>query len=76
MIRSTRYQVTSNVTESQKSLEYKLNNVDFEANPPTEILPHRAAYFRSFPLLDTVSLNKEPTQRFVYCIFNNYIYIC
>ncbi|XP_057340545.1 DENN domain-containing protein 5A isoform X2 [Microplitis mediator] len=62
MIRSTRYQVTSNVTESQKSLEYKLNNVDFEANPPTEILPHRAAYFRSFPLLDTVSLNKEPTQ--------------
>ena len=64
IIRSTRYEVSNNVVESQKILEHKLNNVDFEANPPTEIVPHRAAYFRSFPLLDTVAMNKEPTQRY------------
>ncbi|KAG8035318.1 hypothetical protein G9C98_006764 [Cotesia typhae] len=62
MIRSTRYQVSNNIPETEKSLINKLTNVDFEASPPTEILPHRAAYFRSFPLLDTVALNKEPVQ--------------
>ncbi|XP_043268202.1 DENN domain-containing protein 5B isoform X2 [Venturia canescens] len=62
IIRSTRYEVSNNVVESQKVLENKLNNVDFEANPPTEIVPHRAAYFRSFPLLDNVAMNKEPVQ--------------
>ncbi|XP_044593399.1 DENN domain-containing protein 5B isoform X3 [Cotesia glomerata] len=62
MIRSTRYQVSNNIPETEKSLINKLTNIDFEASPPTEILPHRAAYFRSFPLLDTVALNKEPVQ--------------
>ncbi|KAK0086189.1 hypothetical protein PV325_003612 [Microctonus aethiopoides] len=62
MLRSTRDEVSNNVMETQKLLEHKLNNVDFEASPPTEIVPHRAAYFRSFPLLDCVALNKEPAQ--------------
>ena len=70
---STRYELCTNIVETQKLLEHRLNTVDFEACPPTEILPHRAAYFRSFPLLDSVILNKEPVQRLqIYLI---YIYI-
>ncbi|XP_017752673.1 PREDICTED: DENN domain-containing protein 5B isoform X3 [Eufriesea mexicana] len=60
IVRSTRYEPCTSVEESQKVLEQRLTNVDFETNPPAEILPHRAAYFRSFPLLDSVALNKEP----------------
>ncbi|XP_063989212.1 DENN domain-containing protein 5B isoform X5 [Diachasmimorpha longicaudata] len=62
ILRTTTYEVTTTVGETQKLLEHKLNNVDFEATPPTEIVPHRAAYFRSFPLLDATALNKEPAQ--------------
>ncbi|XP_043587463.1 DENN domain-containing protein 5B isoform X5 [Bombus pyrosoma] len=62
IVRSTRYEPCTSIEESQKVLEQRLTNVDFETNPPTEIVPHRAAYFRSFPLLDSVALNKEPTQ--------------
>ncbi|XP_043514486.1 DENN domain-containing protein 5B isoform X2 [Frieseomelitta varia] len=62
IIRSTRYEPCTSIDESQKILEQRLTNVDFETNPPTEIVPHRAAYFRSFPLLDSVALNKEPAQ--------------
>nr|XP_034181426.1 DENN domain-containing protein 5B isoform X4 [Osmia lignaria] len=62
IVRSTRYEPCTSIEESQKVLEQRLTNVDFETNPPTEILPHRAAYFRSFPLLDNVALNKEPAQ--------------
>lgn len=63
IVRSTRYEISTTVPETQAVLEQRLNNVDFEVNPPTEVIPHRAAYFRSFPLLDNVALNKEPTQR-------------
>lgn len=63
IIRSMRYEPCTSIDESQKILEQRLTNVDFETNPPTEIVPHRAAYFRSFPLLDSVALNKEPAQR-------------
>ncbi|XP_033362799.1 DENN domain-containing protein 5A isoform X1 [Bombus vosnesenskii] len=62
IVRSTRYEPCTSIEESQKVLEQRLTNVDFETNPPAEIVPHRAAYFRSFPLLDSVALNKEPTQ--------------
>ncbi|XP_078048639.1 DENN domain containing pinstripe isoform X3 [Augochlora pura] len=62
IVRSTRYEPCKSIEESQKVLEQRLTNVDFETNPPTEILPHRAAYFRSFPILDSVALNKEPAQ--------------
>ncbi|XP_014234902.1 DENN domain-containing protein 5B isoform X2 [Trichogramma pretiosum] len=62
IVRSTRYEVCTCISESQSILEQRLNNIDFEVNPPTEVIPHRAAYFRSFPLLDNVALNKEPTQ--------------
>ncbi|XP_043260512.1 DENN domain-containing protein 5B isoform X2 [Colletes gigas] len=62
IVRSTRYEPCTSIEESQKVLEQRMMNVDFETNPPNEILPHRAAYFRSFPLLDTVALNKEPAQ--------------
>ncbi|KAK2589339.1 hypothetical protein KPH14_007886 [Odynerus spinipes] len=62
IIRSTRYETCTSMSETQKVLEHRLTNVDFETNPPTEIVPHRAAYFRSFPLLDTVALNKQPAQ--------------
>ncbi|XP_025268811.1 DENN domain-containing protein 5B isoform X2 [Camponotus floridanus] len=62
IIRSMRYEPYTNITDTQQILKQRLTNVDFETNPPTEILPHRAAYFRSFPLLDNVVLNKEPAQ--------------
>ncbi|XP_051168989.1 DENN domain-containing protein 5B isoform X1 [Leptopilina boulardi] len=62
IIRSPRYEVCTSITETQNLLEQRLTNVDFEASPPTEIVPHRAAYFRSFPLLDRTALNKEPAQ--------------
>lgn len=60
-----RYEPCTSISDTQKVLEQRLTNVDFETNPPAEILPHRAAYFRSFPLLDSVVLNKEPAQRYV-----------
>ncbi|TGZ48439.1 DENN domain-containing protein 5B [Temnothorax longispinosus] len=62
IIRSMRYEPCTNIADTQKILEQRLISIDFETNPPTEILPHRAAYFRSFPLLDNVALNKEPAQ--------------
>ncbi|XP_012286548.1 DENN domain-containing protein 5B isoform X3 [Orussus abietinus] len=62
IVRSPCYEVCTSISETQKLLEHRMNNVDFEASPPTEILPHRAAYFRSFPLLDSVALGKEPAQ--------------
>ncbi|XP_044007841.1 DENN domain-containing protein 5B isoform X3 [Aphidius gifuensis] len=62
IIQSSNYQLANTILENQKLLENKLNNVDFETSPPNEIVPHRAAYFRIFPLLDSVALNKEPTQ--------------
>ncbi|KAJ8675599.1 hypothetical protein QAD02_011385 [Eretmocerus hayati] len=61
-VRSTRYEVCTTISETQTVIEQRLNNVDFEVSPPIEVIPHRAAYFRSFPLLDNVALNKEPTQ--------------
>ncbi|XP_020280148.1 DENN domain-containing protein 5B isoform X2 [Pseudomyrmex gracilis] len=62
IIRSMRYESCTSIAETQQILEQRLTNVDFETNPPAEILPHRAAYFRSFPPLDSVVLNKEPAQ--------------
>ncbi|XP_072746333.1 DENN domain-containing protein 5B isoform X2 [Anoplolepis gracilipes] len=62
IIRTMRYEPYTNIADTQQILRQRLTNVDFETNPPTEILPHRAAYFRSFPLLDNVALNKEPAQ--------------
>lgn len=70
-----RYEPCTNIADTQQILEQRLTNVDFETNPPTEILPHRAAYFRSFPLLDNVALNKEPAQRFVIIIHAIYFII-
>lgn len=64
-----RYELCTSIADTQQILEQRLTNVDFETNPPTEILPHRAAYFRSFPLLDSVALNKEPTQRYMTRLF-------
>ncbi|EGI61668.1 DENN domain-containing protein 5B [Acromyrmex echinatior] len=62
IIRSMRYESCTSIADTQQILEQRLINIDFETNPPAEILPHRAAYFRSFPLLDNVALNKEPAQ--------------
>ncbi|XP_024941578.1 DENN domain-containing protein 5A isoform X3 [Cephus cinctus] len=62
IVRSPCYEMCTTIAETQKILDQRFNNVDFEASPPTEIVPHRAAYFRSFPLLDNVALNKEPAQ--------------
>ncbi|XP_018059132.1 PREDICTED: DENN domain-containing protein 5B [Atta colombica] len=62
IIRSMRYESCTSIADTQHILDQRLINTDFETNPPAEILPHRAAYFRSFPLLDNVALNKEPAQ--------------
>lgn len=49
--------------ETQRLLEKRLNNVDMEVSPPSEILPNRPAYFRSFPILDKSVLNQENASR-------------
>lgn len=63
-IRAVNYEPCSYIRESQKLLEKRLNNVDLEVNKPQEILPHRPAYFRSFPMLDKSILHQECPSRY------------
>lgn len=45
-------------------LSKRMASVDMEVTPPSEILPNRPAYFRSFPLLDKNCLNQESATRY------------
>lgn len=63
MIRATSYEPCILARETQKILDKRLANIDMEVAPPSEILPNRPAYFRSFPLLDKGVLNQESVSR-------------
>lgn len=52
MIRSANYEPCILARETQRFLDKRLNNVDMEVTAPSEILPNRPAYFRSFPILE------------------------
>lgn len=63
MIRATSYEPCVLSQETQRILDKRLNNVDLEVAPPSEILPNRPAYFRSFPILEKSVLNQECASR-------------
>lgn len=64
LIRTINYEPCIFARETQKILEKRLNNLDMEVTKPCEILPHRPAYFRSFPILDKSVLSKECPSRY------------
>ncbi|XP_059607628.1 DENN domain-containing protein 5B isoform X1 [Phlebotomus argentipes] len=63
IIRTSNYEPCITARETLKILEKRLNSVDMEVAPPSEILPNRPAYFRSFPTLDKSVLNQESASR-------------
>ncbi|XP_075163800.1 DENN domain containing pinstripe isoform X1 [Haematobia irritans] len=63
MICATSYEPCVVSQEAQQVFEKRLNCVDIEVTPPSEILSNRAAYFRSFPILEKTVLNQECTSR-------------
>lgn len=63
MIRAAHYEPCILARETQRFLDKRLNNVDMEVTAPSEILPNRPAYFRSFPLLEKSVLSQESTSR-------------
>ncbi|XP_017955914.1 DENN domain-containing protein 5B isoform X2 [Drosophila navojoa] len=65
MICATSYEPCVLSQDSQQCFEKRLNCIDIEVTPPSEILSNRAAYFRSFPLLEKGVLNQE-------CASSNY----
>ncbi|KAH8398853.1 hypothetical protein KR222_008930 [Zaprionus bogoriensis] len=63
MICATSYEPCVLSQDSQQYFEKRLNCIDIEVTPPSEILANRAAYFRSFPLLEKGVLNQECASR-------------
>lgn len=63
IMRSANYEPCILARETQRFLDRRLNNIDMEVTPPSEILPNRPAYFRSFPILDKSVLNQESASR-------------
>lgn len=63
MICATSYEPCVVSQEAQQIFEKRLSCVDIEVTPPSEILSNRAAYFRSFPILEKAVLNQECTSR-------------
>ncbi|XP_043648043.1 DENN domain-containing protein 5B isoform X1 [Drosophila teissieri] len=63
MIAATSYEPCVLSQDSQQGFEKRLNCIDIEVTPPSEILSNRAAYFRSFPLLEKGVLNQECASR-------------
>ena len=63
MIRANSYEPCVLSQKTQHALEKRLNTVDMEVTPPSEILSNRPAYFRSFPILEKSVLNQECTSR-------------
>lgn len=60
LIRSLCYEPCTSAHDTQKLLERRMNNPDFESPPPKEIMNCRASPSRYFPLLDKEVLNKTP----------------
>ncbi|XP_037943215.1 DENN domain-containing protein 5B isoform X2 [Teleopsis dalmanni] len=63
MICATSYEPCVMSQEAQQVFEKRLSCVDIEVTPPSEILSNRAAYFRSFPILEKSVLNQECASR-------------
>ncbi|KAM7356859.1 DENN domain containing pinstripe [Cochliomyia hominivorax] len=63
MICATSYEPCVVSQEAQQVFEKRLSCVDIEVTPPSEILSNRAAYFRSFPILEKSVLNQECASR-------------
>lgn len=63
MIRVASYEPCILARETQRLLDKRLSQVDMEVTQPSEILPNRPAYFRSFPILDKSALNQESASR-------------
>ncbi|XP_050081319.1 DENN domain-containing protein 5B isoform X2 [Anopheles maculipalpis] len=63
MIRTANYEPCILARETQKLLDKRLQTVDMEVAPPSEILDKRAPYYRSFPLLEKSVLNQECVSR-------------
>ncbi|XP_067645508.1 DENN domain-containing protein 5B isoform X3 [Eurosta solidaginis] len=63
MICATSYEPCVMSQEAQQIYEKRLHCIDIEVTPPSEILSNRAAYFRSFPLLEKSVLNQECASR-------------
>ncbi|EFA02072.1 DENN domain-containing protein 5B [Tribolium castaneum] len=60
LIRSLCYEPCTSAHDTQKLLERRLTNPDFEAPPPREIMNVKSNPSRYFPLLDKEVLNKTP----------------
>ncbi|XP_035894191.1 DENN domain-containing protein 5B isoform X3 [Anopheles stephensi] len=63
MIRTANYEPCILASQTQKLLDKRLQTVDMEVAPPSEILDKRAPYYRSFPLLEKSVLNQECVSR-------------
>uniref|UniRef100_A0AAG5DPM2 UDENN domain-containing protein n=1 Tax=Anopheles atroparvus TaxID=41427 RepID=A0AAG5DPM2_ANOAO len=63
MIRTANYEPCILARETQKLLDKRLQAVDMEVAPPSEILDKRPPYYRSFPLLEKSALNHECVSR-------------
>lgn len=60
LMRSLCYEPCISAPDSQRLLDRRLNNPDFEAPAPQEILNKKTSFTRQFPLLDKDILNKTP----------------
>lgn len=60
LMRSLCYEPCTSAPESQKLLDTRLSNPDFEAPQPQEIMNKKSTFSRQFPLLDKDVLNKTP----------------
>lgn len=60
LIRSLRYEPCTTAHDTQKLLERRLTNPDFESPAPREIMNSKNNSTRCFPLLDKEVLNKTP----------------
>lgn len=63
MICATSYEPCVISQDAQQIFEKRLSCVDIEVTPPSEILSNRAAYFRSFPILEKSVLSQECASR-------------
>lgn len=63
IMRSAHYEPCILARETQRFLDKRLNSIDMEVTAPSEILPNRPAYFRSFPILEKSVLNQESASR-------------
>lgn len=62
-VRTKNLENIPHLNSSKVSLEKRLKNFDLEVSPPMEILRSTAAYFRSFPILESSVLIQASSER-------------